>query len=142
MELLGQRKINLVSEDRPGPHSWIKMYILNFKKATKKQDYKKQKETKEEKRISVENLTGYDDIVWEFALCTFHLLDRVVNFSWLFIWFNVVYVQWEKSQCLLYYNNIWITHFQEQKYKKSLRDIVVYHLLIYICLFRAANLLQ
>ena len=31
----------------------------------------------------VENLTGYDDIVSVFALCTFNLLDRVVNFSWL-----------------------------------------------------------
>ena len=36
----------------------------------------KAKETKEEKRISVENLTGYDDI--------FVNLNRVVNFSWLF----------------------------------------------------------
>ena len=38
--------------------------------------------------ISFANLTEYDDIVCEFALCTFtfNLLDRVVNFSWLFIW--------------------------------------------------------
>ena len=27
--------------------------------------------------MSVENLTGYDDIVCKFALCTFNLLDRV-----------------------------------------------------------------
>ena len=26
--------------------------------------------------ISVENLTRYDDIVWEFALCTFNLRDN------------------------------------------------------------------
>ena len=45
----------------------------------------KANETIEEKGLSVENLTGYDDIVCEFALCTFNLLDRVVNFSWLFI---------------------------------------------------------
>ena len=31
--------------------------------------------------------------------------------------FNVVYVQREKSQYLLYYNNAWSTHFQEQKWK-------------------------
>ena len=45
----------------------------------------KAKETKEEKqklkRISVENLMGYDDIVCEFAQCTFNLLDGVVDFS-------------------------------------------------------------
>ena len=34
------------------------------------------KETKE-KRIFVKNLMGYDDIICEFALCTFNLLDRV-----------------------------------------------------------------
>ena len=31
-------------------------------------------------RVSVENLTGYDDIV-----CEFNLIDRVVNFSRLYI---------------------------------------------------------
>ena len=36
----------------------------------------KAKETKEEKITSVENLTGYDDIVCKFI---FNLLDRVVN---------------------------------------------------------------
>ena len=46
---------------------------------------KKANKTKEEKRISVENLMGYDDIICEFALCTFNLLDQVMNFSWLFI---------------------------------------------------------
>ena len=68
------------------------MYIFNCKKKKKKKKTarekskkKKKKKTKEEKRISVKNLTGYDDIVCEFALRTFNLLDRVVNFSWLFI---------------------------------------------------------
>ena len=50
----------------------------------------KAKETKEEKQklksISVENLMGYDDIVCEFAQCTFNVFDGVVDFSWLFIW--------------------------------------------------------
>ena len=58
----------------------IRIYIKK-----KQEDKKKAKETKEEKIISVENLTGYDDIVCEFVLGTFNLLDRVVSFSWLFI---------------------------------------------------------
>ena len=64
----------------------IRIYIFNFKKTkTKITRKQKAKETKEEKRISVENLAGYDDIVGEFGLCTFGLFDRAVNFSWLFI---------------------------------------------------------
>ena len=42
----------------------------------------KEKESEKEKKLSVENLTGYNDIIWEYALCTFNLLDRVMNFSW------------------------------------------------------------
>ena len=57
----------------------------------------------------MENLTGYDNIVCEFALCTLNILDRVVNE------FDVVYVQREKSQHLLYCNNISSKYFQEQK---------------------------
>ena len=38
------------------------------------------KETKEEKRLSLEILTKFDDINYGFKL-----LDRVVNLSWLFI---------------------------------------------------------
>ena len=45
----------------------------------------KAKETKEKKRISIENLTGYYDTVCESALCTFNLRDGIVNFFWLFI---------------------------------------------------------
>ena len=45
----------------------------------------KAKKTKEEKKISLENLTGYNDIVCEFAMCTFKVLDRVANFFCLFI---------------------------------------------------------
>ena len=65
----------------------IRIHTFNFKKNRKKQKKQKQeaKETKEEKRISVKNLTGYDDIVCKFVLCTFSLLDRVVNISWLFM---------------------------------------------------------
>ena len=46
---------------------------------------KNTKQTKEEKRISVENLTRYNDITCEFTPCTFNLLDRVLNFSKLFL---------------------------------------------------------
>ena len=52
------------------------IWIYNFNLKTKKlQEDKKAKETKEEKRVSVENLTEYDDIVCEFNLCTVDLLD-------------------------------------------------------------------
>ena len=68
----------------------VPKYIFLTKKKTKKKHkqtrrQKKANKTKEEKRISVENLMGYDDIICEFALCTFNLLDQVMNFSWLFI---------------------------------------------------------
>ena len=60
--------------------------VFNFKKNSAKETRRqKAKETKKEKRISVENRVGYDDIVCEFDLLTFNLLDRDVNFSWLFI---------------------------------------------------------
>ena len=61
----------------------MKTFLATFNISNSKTE--KAKETKEEKRIFKENLTGYSDIVCEFALCTFNLLDRVVNFSWLFI---------------------------------------------------------
>ena len=74
----------------------VRIYIFNFKTKQKKQTNKetktttiirkqKAKETKEEKRISVENLTEYDDIVCEYALCTFNLFDQDMDFSWWFI---------------------------------------------------------
>ena len=59
----------------------IRIYIFNFKeKNQNKTRRQKEKEAKEG-----ENLTGFNDIVCEFALCTFNLLDRVVNFCWLSI---------------------------------------------------------
>ena len=62
----------------------MRRYIFCFKNNTLA--YKqKAKETKEKKRSCVENLTGYDDIVCEFAVRTFNLRDRVVSFYWLFI---------------------------------------------------------
>ena len=42
---------------------------------------KKAKETKEEKRISVENLTEDDNIVWKFAVRACNLPDPVVSFN-------------------------------------------------------------
>ena len=63
----------------------VSEYIFLIKKKNNK------KQTKLKKKR--EYLTGYNDIVCEFALCTFNLLDRVVNFSWFLYEFNVVYVQ-------------------------------------------------
>ena len=94
------------------------LYIFSFKKKTKKtkqnkkktRSQKKANETKEEKRISVENLTGFDDIVCKFALCTSNLLIKSSRREFLLVvhmnLMNVVYVQREKSQYLLYYNSI------------------------------------
>ena len=45
----------------------------------------KNRKVKAEKRISAEKLRGYNDTVCEFVLCTFNLLNRIVNLSWLFI---------------------------------------------------------
>ena len=54
--------------------------------------------------------------------------------------FNVVYVQREKSQYLLYYTNIWSTHIQKQKQKKIIKrhfclSFCLLHLLIPSCKF-------
>ena len=48
------------------------------KKVTRRE---KAKETKQEKRVSLENLTRYDGIVREFTLCNFNLFDRVIILS-------------------------------------------------------------
>ena len=68
----------------------IGIYNFNFKKKLRRQ---KAKETKEEKRISVEDLTGYDDIVCEFALCTFNLLIESLISPGCSYELNVVYVK-------------------------------------------------
>ena len=66
----------------------IKIYIFvsNTKNTHKKNTPKKPKKIEKQKRLEkmllllltvfVENLTGYDDIVCEFALCTFNLRDQ------------------------------------------------------------------
>ena len=82
-----------LSLPRPNSRMCIRIYIFDFKTKQKNNsnhnNYKtKSKETEEEKIMSMENvtdLTGYDDIVCEYALCTFNLLDRDINFSRLFI---------------------------------------------------------
>ena len=70
----------------------IRPDIFLIKKTTKnphKTRIQNAKETKEEKRLCVENLTEYDDIVCGFTLSTCNLLDRVVNFSW-FVHMNLM----------------------------------------------------
>ena len=62
------------------------IFLIKKKQEGKKKRKEKEKKKKEpKKKRKYENLTGYDGIVCEFALCTFNLLDRVLNFSWLFI---------------------------------------------------------
>ena len=114
----------------------IRIYIINYIKKKRQ----KTEETKEEKRISVENLTGYNDIVCEFALCTFNLLDRAANFSWLLYEFNVVYLRPEKYS-ICYTTTTYEVHaFKNKNKRKLFRDIFVDHFLFYTCLFVAENL--
>ena len=56
------------------------IYLSLKNKAIKTRGQKAKKKTKEEKRTSVENLTRQDNIVSEFALYAFNLLDQVVIF--------------------------------------------------------------
>ena len=78
-----KKESSLVSGIRPGENLFtthppaslvcIRIYFFNLKKA------KKASETKEEKRISVKNLTRYGDFFCEFALCTLTCLIQ----SWI-----------------------------------------------------------
>ena len=69
----------------------IRIYIFNFKtnKQTnkqKKQENKKQKKL-EKKREYLWNIWGDTMISFaNFCLCTFYLLDQMVDFFWLFIY--------------------------------------------------------
>ena len=69
-------------------------------KNKKQEDKKEQKNLKknicEYLRISVEKITVYNDIVCEFPLCTFNLLDQVVISPGCSYEFKVVYVQREQ----------------------------------------------
>ena len=93
----------------------IRIYIFCFKKYKQKaketkDEKRKTKEAKEEKEkenVAVLNsiCRNSNGIGWHclrICSCTFNLRDRVLNLSW----FNVVYVQREKSQYFLHCNNI------------------------------------
>ena len=101
----------------------IRIYIFNFKtnKQTNKQTEttRKQnaKETREEKRISVEYLRGYNDIICKFGLCTFYLLDQMVDFFWLFI-YDVPYVQ-QKKYSICYTTTTYDVHTFKTKIKEN-----------------------
>ena len=73
-------RVKTLSFTRPHIGMRIRTYI-NFKTIKIINNKTKAEATKEEKRISAENPTGYYDIVCEFAQYTFKLLDQVVNFS-------------------------------------------------------------
>ena len=71
---IGQVK-DFLSLTRPHSRMRIRIHNFNLKEKKKREKTKKAKETKEEYKISVENLTGYVDIVCEYFLCTFNLHD-------------------------------------------------------------------
>ena len=67
----------------------------------------------------MENLKGYDDSVCEFAQCTFNFLDRVVNFSWLFIRISCSLCETrEITVFVMYCNNIRNSHFKNKNKTK------------------------
>ena len=69
---------------------YVPKYIfLVSKKKTATTTIQKARETKGENIISLENLTESDDIACEFALHTFSLLHRVMNFFWLVVHINL-----------------------------------------------------
>ena len=85
-------------------------------------------------------MTGFDDIVCEFALCTLSLFIEFWISSGCLRQFNEVYVQGEKSQYNCYTTTTYEVHaFKNGNKRKSLRDIFVYRFVFYICLFGAAN---
>ena len=135
----------------------IYIFLIKEKKTTRRRKAKKKKKKKKEKkRISFENLTGYDNIVCANLLCLlFYLIE-----SWIFhgcsydfgcstqfiypgcFWLFIC------SLCTTTEITVYVIIQQLMKYTyknknktKSLRDISVYHFLLYICLFVAANLL-
>ena len=79
------------------------IFLISIKNKQNK-NKKTQKKVKEEKRISVRYLTRYDNIVCEYAMyfyLTYLFKSRISGCSYKF---NLVYVEREKSQYLLYYN--------------------------------------
>ena len=90
----------------------------------------------------MENLTEYDYIVCEFALCTFltYLIETWISPGYAYE-FKVVYVQPEKSQYFFTTTTYEVHTFKNKIKRKSLRVIFVYHFFFYICLFGATNFL-
>ena len=76
---------------------------------------------------------GYDDIVWEFALCTLtYLIESWISPGCSYE-FYVVYVQPDKSQYLS--TATYEVHtFKKKNTRKSLRDILDCHFLFYMFL--------
>ena len=126
---IGPVKIFL-SLTRPHSRMCIRKHVSNLKQKTKKAKKKKKKkrrqkakETKEEKTISVENLTGYDDTACKFALCTFNLLSRVINFFCCSYEFNVVYVQRDK----------YIVMLQQHMMYTTFKNKIILFSVLYLC---------
>ena len=64
-------EVIIITLTRLQSQMYTRIYISNFKTIITRRQ--KTKETKEERRIYSENLTGYDDIVSKVALCIFKL---------------------------------------------------------------------
>ena len=82
-----------------------RIYIFSLKKKNKTRRQNKTKQTKEGKRISVENLTGYNDTICEFALVLLtYLIESRISLG-CSNKFNAVYVEREKLVLFHYSSN-------------------------------------
>ena len=86
------------------------------------------------------NLAGYDNIVCEFALSTFNLLHRIVNFSWLLYKLNVVYMKQEKYST--FYTTTYEVHTFKNNKKKENKILFCWSFFLLYLFIRSANLLQ
>ena len=82
-----------------------RIYIFSLKKKNKTRRQNKTKQTKEGKRISVENLTGYNDTICEFAVVLLtDLIESRISLG-CSNKFNAVYVEREKLVLFHYSSN-------------------------------------
>ena len=86
-------------------------------------------QTQEEKRISVENLKGYNKVICEFALRT--LLD-VCEFASFLLYMNFIYFMCNEGHHNICYTTTTCDGhiFKNKNKKKSLRDIFLYHVFL------------
>ena len=145
----------LLSLTCPQSRMSIRIYIFNLKKRRKTNTHthlhthtQTNKHThthththtnSRRKRISVENLKGYNKVICEFALRT--LLD-VCEFALFLLYLNFMYFMCnEGDHNICYTTTTYEGHiFKNKNKKKSLRDIFLYHVFLLYLSILTANL--